>query len=403
MRFFFLFTLVVFNCSVQAELEWRESNLWQSAQVLSQGQHRWAARVGQKSVDKKFNSQGTSEDLGASYQKEWAWKEVLSAEKNLDNQVALSEYMETNGISPDDIAATSEIEVKREEVLLDFSWAYGVTKRWMFGFFMPISHVTTNSRPNIHVNPQAVTAVQRTQKAPSMSNNEASKVVEGLVEAQVANQGFRSISEETKQWVWGDLSLLNQFLVYEGEDQKVSFQQVLKIPTSRNPSLSDYIQTSRDDGQIDLGISGYYDYYYRAATMTASVGYLNQLPGTVKSTRFDENNQRVNDIDVRRDLGDLLWAGADLKWSFNSKWAVSGGYRYFDKGKDKFDSELGSSASNAQSLQVLRFVTNYVFTPVEERYHIEKKWAVNMQVQSALAGREADQATTATLELQTYF
>lgn len=388
-----------------AEWGWKESPLWRSASVLNSGQHQWSLRAGQQTITNRYDVDGQSQPLGKSFNKEWKWQEILSTEKDINARAALLEYMKSNGITQEDVAASSTVDVKREEVLMDFSWAYGMSDRWTFGVFFPISKITTKANPKINVRPEAVAAIQKTQKS-KLTKEGAGKLIEQKVQDHIASQGFRTISETSERWVWGDLSLMNQYLFYKDVDQKASIQQVLRFPTSRNASLSDYVQSSYDEGQIDLGLSIYFDQIIGRVTATASGGYLNQLPGPVRVTELNEDGQREGDVEVTRNLGDIWWAGADTVWRLTRNIQIGGGYRYFWKEKDRYDRthSVRVDSIQGQDMHLARVGAHYVFDPLDAtRYEIEKKWAVGLEFQTPIAGRNSEQAASATLDLQTYF
>lgn len=393
-----IFALVFCRTSF-GEIRWSESPLWRSAQVLPQGQHRWSARAGGQMVTNRFDNSGEEVSLGANYGQKWTWGDLLQAQRNKANQDELLQYMEQNNISQDDPAATSGFNIEREEMNFDVSWAYGMTSRWMFGLFMPVSQVTTRVSSEVSVEKKSVQGF----KVFAQQNKDVEDMVEDLVRKEIESQGYREIPTERKQWVWGDISLLNQYMVYSGEDLRWSFQQILRMPTSRNPSLSDFALASRDEGQIDIGISQFLERNFGKLTGVFGAGYINQLPGPIRvSERDKEENTLSDDREIDRNLGDLWWGGLESRYNLSSWLRVSGAYRYFYKEPDEFKF-IRSVENQSQEAHLARIVASYVFSPVESRYGIEKKWLLNFQVQSTLAGTNTDQATSAAVELQTYF
>lgn len=374
-----------------------ESPLWRSARVLPQGQHRWSARAGGQVVNDRFDAQGEEVDLGANYSKRWTWGDLLRAQRNKASQDELLQYMEQNNISQNDYAATSGFNIEREEMNFDVSWAYGMTSRWMFGLFVPVSQVTTRVASNIQVEERSA----QNFKISTQQNKDVEGMVEELVRSEIAGQGYREVPTERQQWVWGDISLLNQYQAYSTENVRWSFQQVLRMPTSRNPSLSDFALASRDEGQIDIGLSQFVERSFGRFTGVFAMGYVNQLPGPIRVPGAGGEGQ-PDDREIVRDLGDLWWSGVESRYDLSSWLRLSGAYRYFYKEPDQFRLDQVVK-DQSQEAHLARVVASYVFSPTETRYGIEKKWLLNFQLQSTLAGTNTDRVTSAALELQTYF
>jgi len=226
--------------------------------------------------------------------------------------------------------------------------------------------------------------------------------VESVVQEKLDRQGYRNVSEKKQQWLWGDVSLMNQFLVYGGEDWRWSVQQMLKMPTSRNASLSEFARVSRDEGQLDLGVSTFAERNFGSALGIIGLGYVNQLPGRIRISEFSENgDQLAGDREVSRDLGDIFWTGFESRYFLTPKWRLAGTYRYFYKGSDQWD-EVISTGETQQQAHIGRVDLTYVFSR-SHRFEIEKKWAVNLQAQTTLAGINTEKITSAALEIQTFF
>lgn len=397
-----LFFALAFGHPGVSEIRWAESPLWRSAQVLPQGQHRWSARAGGQVINNRFDAGGEEIALGEGFGQKWTWGDLLKAQRNKGNQDELLQYMEQNDISENDQAATSGFNIEREEINFDVSWAYGMTSRWMFGLFMPVSQVTTRVSSEVALEERSTQGFKIfAQQNHDVENVE--RMVENLVRGEIESQGYREIPTEREQWVWGDISLLNQYLAYSSEDLRWSLQQVLRMPTSRNPSLSEFALASRDEGQIDIGISQYLERNFGPFTGIFGAGYINQLPGPIRVSERNENGERLaDDREIERDLGDLWWGGLESRYNLSSWLRLSGAYRYFYKEPDEFKF-IQSIENQSQEAHLARLVASYVFSPVETRYGIEKKWLLNLQLQSTLAGNNTDQATSAALEIQTYF
>lgn len=399
LRAFIVFLFLLTSAFARSEVRWVESSLWRSAQVLPQGQHRWSARLGEHFVKSRFDDLGSEVSLGQQYNQQWTWGELVSAQRNKSAQNELTEYMKKNNISNSDVAASSGFDIQRNETQFDVSWAYGMTSRWMFGLHLPVSYVTTKVSSEVDVYEESSPGFQSAFNGKSNVRT----IVNEMVRSDLENQGFREVSKERSQWVWGDVSLLNQYLAYSSPDVRWSFQQVLRMPTSRNPSLSDFAVASRDTGQIDFGLTQFVERSFGPMTGIFGLGYINQLPGPVRLSGYQiESDGKASDREIQRNLGDIWWGGVESRYQAKSWLRFSGAYRYFQKGEDKYK-EISSLSEEKSEGHIGRLVASYVFTPVERRFEIEKKWVLNLQLQSTFAGANVDRSSSAMLELQTYF
>lgn len=365
---------------------------------MPKGQHSWSARISGQKVQSKFDDSGTLEPLGQPYEQKWQWGDLLSSQQSKVAQEEIRQYMKSNAISENDVAATSGFDIQREEIRFDLSWAYGLTKKWMFGVFVPISQVTTHIHPEVHI------ASEPAQEMTILSQkqNNVRKMVEGVIQQKLENQGFRNVTEERRQIIWGDVSLLNQYQLMQQESFRWSLQQILKMPTSRNQSLSDFARITRDEGQIDLGMTSLLEHNFGPALGIFGLGYVNQLPGPVRVPQYNrEKDQREDDVEITRDLGDYFWTGLEARYTFSPKWKFDVAYRYFSKGSDSWENGVVNENSRQQA-HLARVEASYIFAR-SYRYEIEKKWTLNLQAQTTLAGVNMDKSTTAGFEIQTYF
>ena len=399
--FFFLFS----GARSFAEVRWNESPLWRSAQVLPQGQHRWSARVGEQTIKNRYDQQGETVPLGGEYTQKWSWGDLVNAQTDKKGQDEIVQYMKRKNISSSEEAASSGFGIERDETNFDFSWAYGMTSRWMFGFYVPFSRITTKVRSEVSVDARAAEGFKSISAQNQEDHKDIEQTVREMVRNEVARQGFREIPAERTQWIWGDVSLLNQFLLSASPDSRWSLQQVLRMPTSRNPSLSDFAMASRDEGQIDVGLSSFYERNFGPTLGILGLGYVNQWKGPVRVTEFDAQGSRLpGDKEVDRDLGDVWWAGIESRWSLSSSVRLSGAYRYFHKDADRWKSGVPALVTTGkQEAHLARMVVSYAFSGAEKHFDIEKKWLLNFQLQSDLAGVNSDRFTSGALELQTYF
>lgn len=344
-------------------------------------------------ISDRFGEDGLVSTLGNQYSQAWSWGDLLAAQKNEIRQAELSQYMQQNNISKDQLAAVSGFQIEREELNFDVSWAYGLTSKWMFGFQLPVSLVTTKVASQVNVEDQTAQGYQ----VFTQNERDVGGMVEELVRTELEDQGYRNIPTEREQWVWGDISLMNQYQAYSDEDVRWSLQQTLRMPTSRNPSLSDFALAQRDEGQIDVGVTQLLEKSFGPLTGIWTLGYINQLPGLVRVNGLE--NQR----EIERDLGDIFWTGVESRFSPTARTRFSGAYRYFYKEPDEFIFPESTSRTDVQQTHLARVQGSYIFTTVERKYEIEKKWLMSLQLQSAFAGVNIDRATSALLEVQTYF
>ena len=121
-------------------------------------------------------------------------------------------------------------------------------------------------------------------------------------------RGDSPLQNRTQNVIVGDVSLLNQFGIWQNVDWAFSIQQIVKIPSPPNTGVADYVRYSRGDGAVDVGLNALVDHKWHRFLFGAKAGYLKALPDSQKMRvpTTDGTSTEVVDRNVHRDLGDLV-------------------------------------------------------------------------------------------------
>lgn len=327
----------------QGEVNFQESRTWRRAKVINPGQQVWSFLSSYQSSSSQFAANGQVESLGTRHARAITWGQLINAEKSPEAQAELKDYMKSQRRNENDIAATSTYRLEREDIGFGVDWAYGLTKRWMIGFQVPVFLRTTSVASSIAMTPTlARGAGQDSQKSTlGMSAKQMNAHVKELAEKELSNSGYDSVPEQKQSWEWGDVSLLSQFYLSEGRNYRWAFQQMVRVPTSRNPSVTDFLQRQSDDGQLDIGLTSLVDYRIRKWTLGLRTGYIAQLPDSAKMRVPDQGTLKKTPVDpkVHRDLGDWVWASVDSDYRVGRRVGLEVEHSYLNKSKDKYKGE----------------------------------------------------------------
>lgn len=343
------------------------------------------------------------QDLGRPFDRTWTWKQIISGSSaNAQAQGFFQNYMRTNSLSDSDIAAGTNFDLKRQESTFEMSWAYGLSERWMIGLQVPISYVTTQLVPN--------TTMASRGLASATDTAEARQRVNTFVQERLASEGYDELQPRSQNLIVGDVSLMNQFSLWQNPDWAMALQQVTRIPSAPNNNVADYIRYSRGDGQIDLGLNAMLDHQWKRFLFGGKVGYIKAIPDSQKMRVPNSDNSTLVDRSVHRNLGDLVSTSVETFYNLSRHWTVNGAYLGFYKGADHYSGADASSdqynqlgADTDQELHLARAGVSYLIGSPTSRSGIERKWLANLNVYNPLAGKNISEGPEASLELQAFF
>lgn len=395
--------------STLAEVQIQDSRAWRRAHLVASGQKVWSLQSSYEKISDRFNGTGKIEPLGKSYARSITWGELVGAEASEAGKADLRNYMGQRGVSDKDVAATSTYEVEREHIALSLDWAYGLTRRWMIGFQVPLTMRRTEVRSNVELTPTLANGAGSVGQRSLLALNDQSMrtKVKALANDKMSNSGYDDVPDQNESWDWGDVSLLSQFYLYEGIDFDWSLQQLVRFPSSRNPSVSDYMQQVSDDGQTDLGITSLMDYQLRSWTLGLRLGYVSQLPDSAKMRVSDQEDRDGVDPKVNRDLGDWVWGSVDADYRLNRNFGLEAEYAFLSKSRDRYKSEARDltflEKETDQDVHQTRLGMIYNFDGRSARRGVENKWVASLGYTYPFVGRNSADASRTTLEIITYF
>ncbi len=387
----------------RAEVSLFDSRTWLRARTIQPGQQVWSFQSSYQKISDRFANSGKPQALGKPYRRSVSWRQLVDGEQTVAGKAELVEFMRTKGLRDTDIAATAAYDVSREEAGFHVNWAYGLMKRWMIGFHVPLIHRKTLAQARIELSP-GLAATERTRQ--SSSSGIKQKVLE-VSQEELANSGYDQIPDQRSSWDWGDISLLSQVLLKQSYRWQWSLQQLVRFPTARNPDLDDYIQTSDDSGQVDMGLTSMVDYRMRRWTLGSRLGFVAQLSDEVRARVSEENEFRRIDPKVSRNLGDYWWVSADVEFKYSRRVDLNLEYAYLNKAKDSYGSgaqEYSSfSRQTDQEIHQTRVGLQYLITNNGARGGIENKWVASLGYHYPWIGRNSLNASRATVDLMNYF
>ncbi len=389
--------------SAQAEVTVNDSRSWRRAQLVNAGQQVWSFQSSYQKTSDRFGTSGRVEPLGAKYARAVTWGQLLKTESSVQGRADMESYMRSRGAKQGDIAATSTYQLEREDVGFSVDWAYGLTRNWMIGFQVPLTLRRTKVSSRVEMTPVLAQGVgQKGQKSIlSLDNNQVRDKVKASAEEELSNSGYDNIPDQNQSWQWGDASLLSQFYLANAYRWNWALQQMVRFPTSQNPSVADYFQATGDDGQVDLGLTSLMDYRMRRWTLGARLGYVAQLPDSAKMRVTDGP---AIDPKVHRDLGDWVWGALDADLRLTRRWGMDFEYAFLAKSRDKYKGDMiRASRDTDQEVHQTRLGLLYNIGSTTSRRGVEKRWVASLGYTQPWIGKNSSIAGKAAIELISYF
>lgn len=385
-----------------------DSRVWRRAAVINAGQNVWSFQAGVRESSTRYGTSGQVQSLGRQYTRVLSWRELVRGENSKEAKAEVQKYMDQNGLRENDIAATSDYEVSRRETGFASDWAYGLTRNWMVGLQIPLTYRQTKVRSRVNMTPKLVNlraqSLQLSTFAATSTDDDLYQKVTQLAQNELTNSGYDNVPSQKESWDWGDVNLLSQFEILQTYRWTWSLQQLVRIPTAQNNNVADYIQTSDDQGQVDLGISSLVDFEWRSWILGARVGYVSQLSDRVKMrVPNDERNDGEINPEVRRDLGDWAWAAVDAEWRVLESLDLNIEYGYLAKAKDQYSNDYLNSTATDQELHQSRVGMLYHIGDNGSRSGVENKWIASLGYTFPLSGRNSLDSSRTSLDVITYF
>jgi hypothetical protein len=397
--------LSLFAISSHAEVRLYETRAWSRALNLPAGQQVWSFRSSHQITQNRFSGHGEVQPLGRPYARAVTWGQLVRSSQKNEMSAELVEMMK--GRRQEDVAATATYELTREELSFGTDWAYGLTQSWMIGFQLPVHYRRTHVHTNVSLTPDLAASVA--QQKSSFHSAKVNEQIKELANQELVDSGYDNVPDERSAWEMGDVSLLSQTSVVQRYSWQWSLQQVVRVPTARNPSLGDYFQTSNDEGNIDLGLTSLVDYRRRRWLFGSRLGYVVQLPDTVRQRVPSRNGNRI-DPKVRRDLGDWGWAALSSEYHVSRAVDLNLEYSYLRKGHDNYDGSSPEgvdysvlSENTDQDLHETRLGVTYRLGEDSVHHGLEQKWLASLGYTYPWMGRNSIDASRTSLELTSYF
>lgn len=393
---FILYALVAAT-SVSAEVQFDQPRVWKRARTIPASQQVWGFQTSYSNTTDRFDANGKSQPMGRPFGRSVTWKQLLDNETDVQSRDRIAGYMRQLGASEKDVAANAAYDVSREDIGFRMNWAYGLMKRWMIGFDVPLTYRRTHVKNKVNL-------------ANNSGDAEMAEKVRRASEQELANSGFDNIPDQTDSWDWGDISLLSQFAVVERYRWQWSMQQVLKFPTARNADVDNYLESRDDSGQVDLGASTLLDYRLRRWTLGGQLGYMVQMPDQVRTRVSSSSQARQVDPKTARDLGDYYWASADSEYHVTPKFNVNLEYSYLRKYRDRYPGESadgvaysGFGQDTEQQMHQTRLGLQYRLGYAGARGGIDNKWVAMMGYTYPWIGTNSLNASKTSVDLISYF
>lgn len=327
---------------VHAETHYEDLRVWRRAKVVADGHQVFSMQSSLQDISQRFSADGFVEALGRPYSQAVTWNGLKNAKGASASDV--SKFMRDNGLKGSDIAATSNYDIDQQELGFGMNWAYGIWKNWMIGAQIPFTYRTVRVRQDVQMTPILAQGSPVGKNARDIRAN-----IQSVAQQQLTEAGYDRVPAERTSWDFGDVSLLSQVQLYDSYHWTWSTQQVLRFPTEQNPALGDYIPTVEESGPLAVGASSMLDYQFRGGIAGWRIGYLVQMPDSVRM-RAPADSTGATEIDpvVHRDLGNWTWTSADVEFRVLKRVDMSVEQSYWYKSPDHYSGSVFQTGDYAQ-------------------------------------------------------
>ncbi len=329
-----------------------EGVLADDALVLPQGRFRARVVTSYTSASNEFNSQGQSQNLGATFSKKLN-SNLLSA---MSPQTA-DAIKAFNAVQPglgDQIALDLSTNVKTEVVANILALEYGLSSRLSLGILLPIVYGKTQVSAQVapdealsqNINALPAGHPLRTQLEAVQSGLN----LEAINAALTNNFNYADGMNGWEGTGLGDLEIGAKYNWFKSSRVMASIKGGFRAPTGRTDNPDLLFDVPFGDGQWDLGLYHMVDLSLSSRwRSTLELAYTAQLPDRVNarvplSADLPLNSQST---EISRNLGDTI--NAELETNYTAARILTLGARYrFQKNlKDSYS----SSGQNLASLE----------------------------------------------------
>lgn len=331
-------------------------NPWTQAKVLNPGQSHWSVDTTFESSRQKSNYPNT--------QVSNTWGDLINNAKDSQEIASLNAQRTAAGKNIDDVAGVTQYELYQEITTMNFSWSYGIYRRWMIGVNAPV--------------------LMTRQSIEAKSSGPAGVDVESSSKQYLNEIGVNANRTEYNEQRMGDVSLLSQVQLATLSKWTFAFQQRIGLPTSSQPDERNLFMTRAGNGQPNFGGRLLGSWQISTSTqINTSIGYLWQVTDQVRIRLPNINGDVTGEIEsgVSRDLGDIYDAQVEGVWRTGAfSWVSS--YRVLHKEADRYQGsfveqaryrELGANSAwdrQLVSLGALYYIGNQLRGGVRDAYSI---------------------------------
>lgn len=399
--------LSVFSAHSEVHLE--NMYAWRRAKTLPAGQQIFSFQSSYQDISDRFSVDGRVEPLGEQYARGVTWGQLMSADP--EARAELTGDMKKMGLSENDLAATASYEVQRQQVGFGFNWAYGLMTDWMIGIEVPMALTTLHVKQNVDVASGLSRAAGQVGRKSilALQGESLRDRIRQVAEQELANSGYDRVPAQRQTFDFGDISLLSQEAILHSYSWIWSLQQLIRFPTAQNPSVSDYLQSSQDQGPVDLGLTSLLDWQRKKWIYGLRGGYVAQLPDSARMRVNTESGLGV-DTRVSRNLGDWVWGAVDTEYHLTERWTLSAEYSVLAKSKDRYGGGAFTQADydqmsehTDQQLQQSRVGMLYHIGGESSRSGVTHKWVASVDYTYPWVGHNSSESAQASFELMNYF
>jgi len=365
-------------------------------------------------VENMLNAQGDVQNIAFNMNRTLTWNDLAKGYPAGMERDRLLGYLEAKNFNPDQaVGETHGIANSRVTATVPVL-AFGFSEKVTLAVAVPIVYSYVNvdygwtSRPVVS---EVLSVLANDGKYSQVT--QAVPKLENVVATEFLQKGYVLPRDQEKTQV-GDLSLVGKVRILEATSWALNLQPRAVLPTGRRPDINNAFDVGAGDGQFDLGLGLVGDYNLGAkTTLSASLSYLNQLPGKAPM-RIPQNpiDRLTPDVDgsTEINLGDIYSAGAGGKYKLTKTWILGAGGSLQYKEPDRYSGGAYSSERyDHLSIETEQFMASALATVSYSTIQLfrEKRFPVPLEASvigsQVFTGRNVRKNSLAGFELAMFF
>jgi hypothetical protein len=270
------------------------------------------------SIESHINGDGRIEPLGAQINHTVKWNDVINGEKDKNNRSFLYATIANANLNLDGGPGSTVGQVNVYTDVKVPTLALGVTDRWMAVIAVPLVNISVNAGAGFRQSNDGRKWINKLCSMDAQQCNLAQRKMNTSVNDKLVSYGYEPLRPKTVSGL-GDIQVLNKYLIQKNQQDTLSIQSKVVVPTGVAPSVDDLLGVAPGEGRYQLGATLIYGReLQRDLNWNSSASYVALLPHQVeRRIPIDSNSPVSEDKELlTRQLDSIINFGTAFDYFF---------------------------------------------------------------------------------------